>query len=88
MKFTGKVIRIGKNGKIKIPNMILKMASINKDSEAEILPFEKGILIQKHDLICLVTGEQSKHVIEVLPGIPLSPRGMEILLKEIKYNFL
>ncbi|MDX1699619.1 MAG: hypothetical protein R3250_03325 [Melioribacteraceae bacterium] len=84
MKFTGKTIRLNKNGKIKLPKSILKLMDIHKESSIEMMPIPNGLLIQRKMNTCLVTGEKSEEVVEILPGLFLSPKGIELLKKELE----
>lgn len=84
MKFTGKVVRVAQQGKIKIPKSILKKISFNpKKDRLGFSQEENYLVIQKKEMVCYITGESSE-VIELLPGMFVSSEGMEILLKELK----
>lgn len=84
MKFTGKVIRVAKQGKIKFPKSILKKISFNHKKDQLAFSQEKEYLVvQKKEIVCFITGKANE-VIEILPGMFVSREGMVILLKELK----
>lgn len=85
MKYTGKFTRVSKTGKIRIPPKILKQIGIDENSTLEFSSNnKKELTIKKRIFTCIVTGETSDQVREILPGIYLSQKGMKQLLDLLK----
>lgn len=85
MKFTGKVVRVSKQGKINIPMSILKKISFNPKKDQLIFSQEgERLVIKKKEMVCYVTGKISNELTELFPGIFISREGMILLLEELK----
>lgn len=85
MRFTGDVIHLSKSGRIPLPKSVRKIFGIVPHSEVKISIENDKLAIRKHEPKCLVTGS-TENVIEVLPGIPLSEKGMESILEELIFK--
>lgn len=88
MRFTGKVVRVSKQGKIKIPSNLFKKINFNSKQD-QLIMYQQGenVVIKKKEPVCYVTGKASNQLTELLPGIYVSQEGMEQILREIKDNF-
>lgn len=84
MRFTGYVVKMSKHGRISLPRKVRKPLAIEPNSEVSISFEGNRLILKKHVLRCLVTGK-TENVIEVFPNVPLSPEGMEILLKVLNF---
>ncbi|MEK5149047.1 hypothetical protein MKX53_18870 [Psychrobacillus sp. FSL K6-4615] len=89
MKFTGKILRLSKDGKLRIPKKILKRHYTidTKNPQVEIFLSSDMIVIQPYKTSCAVTGKKSENLIELLPEFFVSQEGMKLLLYELKKNF-
>jgi len=89
LKYTGQFTRVNKDGAVSIPKHVLSKVGISEKTTVEFIATNNSISIKKKQLACLITGNTSESVKEVLPGIPLSEEGMQILLKQLKsFNLL
>lgn len=84
MRFTGDVVHLSKSGRIPLPKSVREKFSIIPQSEVMISIENDMLAIRKQELKCLATGS-TQGVIEVLPGIPLSEKGMEMIMEELIY---
>lgn len=85
MKFTGKVIKVSKQGKINIPLSVLKNISFRPKKDQLTFSQEGDkLIIQKKEIVCSVTGKVSDDVTELFPGMFVSREGMILLLKELE----
>lgn len=86
MKFTGFVVRTNQHGRISLPSKVRTLLNL-KPSDEVIFSIKKNtIVLRKRQLHCLIT-DSTENVIEILPGVPLSREGIEILMQELK-NYL
>lgn len=84
MKFTGRVVRVSNQGKIKLPVSLLKKIGFDaKKDELQFSQFNESIIIQKITRVCFVTEMPSENLDEILPGLFISKEGRKLLLKEI-----
>lgn len=87
MRFSGTVARMNKTGRISLPKLVRKKIDLEPNVEVTLSIEKDMLVIRKHELKCIVTGS-TKDVVEVFPGIPLSRRGMEILLEQLIFRNL
>ncbi|MCM3358069.1 transition state regulator Abh [Psychrobacillus sp. MER TA 171] len=87
--FTGKVIRINKLGKIRIPINIFRKIKVDVNTD-EVEIYRKGeqIVLKKYLPVCFVTGKESSELKELLPGMLVSEEGMHQLLDELESQSL
>lgn len=83
MKFSGFVVRVSSSGRISLPKQVSKLFGIQPSDNVIFSLMNNLLVIKKEELSCLITGS-TKNVIEVLPGVPLSREGIDILMKELK----
>lgn len=85
MKFTGKIVRVSKQGKINLPKAMFKKISFNpKIHQLSFYQEGENLVIQKKEMVCYITGKVTNDLTELLPGIFISQEGMILLLKELK----
>lgn len=86
MKSTGIVRKIEQLGRLVIPKELRKNLNININDSIEIFIEEDIIVLKKIDSrnACIVTGEVLDENIEYAPGLVLSPKGAEILLRKLQ----
>lgn len=86
MKFTGRILRLSKDGKLRIPKKILKTLAFidTKNPQVEIFLSSNYIVIQPYKPTCVITGKSSEELVELLPKFYISKEGMKILLEELK----
>lgn len=82
MKFTGKVSRTGKDGKIQIPNKVLKEVGLTEGTEVLFTVREGLIILEPIRPTCAITGT-TEGLTEVKPGLYLGREGMRILHDEL-----
>ena len=87
MKFTGFVVRINQHGRISLPSEVRRQLYLKPTDKVTFNIKNNSIVLRKRQLHCLIT-DSTENVKEVLPGVPLSREGIEILMQELKnYNF-
>lgn len=87
MRFTGKIIKVGQYGKIKLPTKLLK--EIGYKQHIGLIKFTLNgdkLTIETYKPVCHVTGDSSDDITEVVPGLYLSKKGMEIVFNELNKN--
>ena len=85
MKFTGKVVKVSKQGKINIPMSVLKKISFRPNKDQLTFSQEgESLIIRKKIMVCCVTGKVSDDITELFPGMFISREGMILLLQELK----
>lgn len=84
MRFTGDVIHVSKSGRIPLPKPVRERLNIVPQTELIVSIENEMLTFRKYEMKCLVTGS-TQNVKEVLPGIPLSEKGMEMILEELIY---
>lgn len=82
------VVRVGKNGRIILPPIVLKLLQLRFDEDGRTyIEFQKHnekIILAPFKPVCIITNEATDDVVEILPNIFLSRKGMEVLEKELK----
>lgn len=86
MKSTGIVRKVDPLGRIVIPKEIRKTHDVNIDDSMEIFIDGELIILKKYSAYktCFITGDVLDSNIEYVPGLFLSPRGVEILKQKLK----
>ena len=88
MKSTGIVRKVDQLGRIVTPIELRRALGISEGDPMEIFLEEDKIILKKYesDRACAVTGEILDENVEstYVKGLYLSPRGAEILLKELQ----
>ncbi|MRX74132.1 AbrB/MazE/SpoVT family DNA-binding domain-containing protein [Bacillus lacus] len=91
MKGTGIVRKVDELGRIVIPKEIRRTHKIDLKDPLEIFVDGDKIVLRKYEpnMVCDVTGEITDQNESFLDGaLVLSPRGKDILLKELKHSLL
>lgn len=88
MKTTGIVRKVDPVGRVVIPTEFRNLMDIKISDRVEIFVEKDAIFFKKYTATgsCLVTGEILEENKEVAPGLILSPKGAEILLKELQFK--
>lgn len=90
MKSTGIARKVDHLGRISIPIELRKGLDISVRNPIEIFLEEDKIILRKYEATrtCAITGEITEKNIEstYIKGLHLSPKGAEILLKELQIN--
>ncbi|MGG4268561.1 transition state regulator Abh [Peribacillus simplex] len=87
MKSTGIVRKTDELGKIAIPSGLRKVLGIEKNDYLEIYSEDNEIIFRKYipEMACAITGEISSENKKFREGnLILSPKGIELLLKELE----
>lgn len=86
MKNIGLVKTLDHLGRIVIPIELRKSLFINTNDRLEILIEDENIILKKYSASrsCFITGEKLNSNVEYAPGLVLSEKGAETLLKELK----
>lgn len=86
MKTTGIVRKVDPVGRIVIPTELRRLMDIKISDRVEIFVENDAIFFKKYRATgaCLVTGEILEENKVFAPGLILSPKGAEILLKELQ----
>lgn len=86
MRNTGELRTLDQLGRIVIPKELRKSLFIQGNDRLEILLEDDQIVLKKYssDRSCFITGERLGNNVEYAPGLVLSPKGAETLLKELK----
>lgn len=86
MKNVGLVRTLDHLGRIVIPIELRKSLFINGNDRLEILIEDEQIILKKYSASksCFITGEKLNSNVEYAPGLVLSQKGVETLLKEFK----
>lgn len=88
MRSLGIVRKVDHLGRIVIPKELRSTLKLDKGAPMEIFVDEDMIILRKYvvDEACIVTGEISTDNKRLSNGMYLSPRGADILKKEIENN--
>lgn len=86
MRFTGFVVRMNQHGRISLPSEVRSLLNLSPTDKVTFSIKKNTIVLRKRQLHCLIT-DTTENVIEVLPGVPLSREGIEILMQELKNYF-
>ncbi|MGN4741318.1 AbrB/MazE/SpoVT family DNA-binding domain-containing protein [Bacillus cereus group sp. MYBK227-1] len=87
MKSTGVTRKIDELGRIVLPKELRRTLGIAEKDPMEIFVEEEKIILQKYKTYdaCAITGDISEKNISLANGqIVLSPKGAEILIKQIQ----
>ncbi|RLQ84872.1 AbrB/MazE/SpoVT family DNA-binding domain-containing protein [Planomicrobium sp. Y74] len=88
MKSTGMVRKVDQLGRIVTPIELRRSLGVSEGDPMEIFLEEDKIILKKYetDCTCAVTGEILDENVEstYVKGLYLSPKGAEILLKELQ----
>ena len=86
MKSIGITRKIDPLGRLVIPKELRRTMEINIGDPIEFFVKEDLVILRKYtpNMACLVTGEVLSENIEYTGGIILSPKGAELLLKNIE----
>lgn len=90
MKSTGVIRKVDSLGRIVIPRELRGTLEIDKGEPLEIFVENEKIILRKYSnqLACVVTGEITKENRQYgKDNIVLSPKGCEILLKELQQHY-
>ncbi|WOV88464.1 AbrB/MazE/SpoVT family DNA-binding domain-containing protein [Sporosarcina oncorhynchi] len=88
MRSLGIVRKVDHLGRIVIPKELRNSLHLEKGAPMEIFVDEDMIILRKYvvDEACIVTGEITPENTKLSNGMYISPRGAEILKKEIADN--
>lgn len=90
MKSTGIVRKVDELGRVVIPIELRRTLDIEEKDALEIFVENDQIILKKYspNMACALTGEvTSKNKVFAGGKLVLSPKGVEILVKEIESNF-
>ncbi|MCU5571070.1 AbrB/MazE/SpoVT family DNA-binding domain-containing protein [Bacillus cereus] len=91
MKSTGVTRKIDELGRIVLPKELRRTLGIAEKDPMEIFVEEEKIILQKYKTYdaCTITGDISEKNISLANGqIVLSPKGAEILIKQIQQQLV
>jgi transcriptional pleiotropic regulator of transition state genes len=91
MKSTGIVRKVDELGRIVVPIELRRTLDIDLKDPVEIFVDGEQIILKKYspNMACMLTGEVTNENKTFADGkLILSPKGAEILIKEIKSNFV
>lgn len=91
MKSTGIVRQVDQLGRVVIPMELRRVLEIGEKDSLEIFTDNGRIILQKYNpsQACIITGEISDENKTLGNGkLVLSPKGIEILLKELEENLV
>ncbi|EEL64465.1 MULTISPECIES: AbrB/MazE/SpoVT family DNA-binding domain-containing protein [Bacillales] len=91
MKSTGVTRKIDELGRIVLPKELRRTLGIAEKDPMEIFVEEEKIILQKYKTYdaCAITGDISEKNISLANGqIVLSPKGAEILIKQIQQQLV
>ena len=91
MKSTGIVRKVDELGRIVVPIELRRSLNIDLKDPVEIFVDGEQIILKKYspNMACMLTGEVTNENKIFTDGkLILSPKGAEILIKEIKSNFV
>lgn len=85
MKSTGIVRKVDELGRVVLPIELRRALQIKMKDPLEIYVEEEKIILQKYEAEneCLITREVTDQNVELIEGLILSPKGMEILKAEL-----
>lgn len=89
MKSTGIVRKVDELGRVVIPIELRRTLSIEEKDALEIYVDNDRVILKKYipNMTCAVTGEVSDDNFRLVGGnLILSPKGAEMLMKEIQSN--
>lgn len=86
MKSTGIVRKVDHLGRIVVPKEIRRTLKIHDKDPLEIFVEGDRVVLRKYQPIkaCAITGDVREDNIELEGGITLSPKGIEILNKQLQ----
>jgi AbrB family transcriptional regulator, transcriptional pleiotropic regulator of transition state genes len=91
MKSTGIVRKVDELGRIVVPIELRRTLDIDVKDSLEIFVDDEKIILKKYspNMACMLTGEVTNENKNFADGkLILSPKGAEILIKEIESNFV
>lgn len=86
MKSTGIVRKLDKLGRFVIPKELRNLLNLDTDAPMEYFVENDKIILKKYIPVhsCFITGDVKDSNVEYAPGLILSPKGVEILLNNLK----